>query len=436
LQTIYHVYINEDYLGAVSDKSEVASLINAKVKDTMTKYKDFDFTYKTDEISFVPEHVFRKTAVNDEEVLKEVNENYEVKVEAVALKVNGDVVTYLENQDNVAEVIRKLKLKYVPEETLNLLESGQGTPELKENGTRILDVSLTENVTIALEEVDPGNVLSVDQAVELLQKGTLEEKKYTVKEGDVLGSIAQAHGLTLKQLLALNPQVNEETILHIGDQLNVTAYEPYINVVVEKEVKETQPIAYSTKVVEDGNMYKGDTKVVQEGKNGEKSVTYKIKQVNGYEVARETLNETVLKQPVEKVVHKGTKVVPSRGSGIFAWPTNGGYISSRVGYRWGSFHKGLDIARPSNYTVKAADSGRVTFAGWDGGYGNKIVIDHNNGFKTVYAHLSKINVSVGQTVAKGQQIGVMGSTGNSTGIHLHFEVYKNGALQNPLNYLP
>lgn len=99
-------------------------------------------------------------------------------------------------------------------------------------------------------------------------------------------------------------------------------------------------------------------------------------------------------------------------------------------------HKGIDIARPSDRTIKAADNGTVVSAGNDGGgYGNKIVIDHNNGFRTVYAHLDSISVSVGQTVSKGSKIGIMGSTGDSTGVHLHFEVYKNGKMQNPLKYI-
>ncbi len=102
--------------------------------------------------------------------------------------------------------------------------------------------------------------------------------------------------------------------------------------------------------------------------------------------------------------------------------------------RWGRYHKGIDIARPWDYTIKAADNGVVVSAGWAGSYGNRIIIDHQNGMRTLYAHLSQINVSVGQTVAAGQKIGVMGSTGNSTGVHLHFEVYKNGVLQNPLSY--
>ena len=125
----------------------------------------------------------------------------------------------------------------------------------------------------------------------------------------------------------------------------------------------------------------------------------------------------------------------SRGSGSFQWPANGGYISSKMGKRWGSYHRGIDIARPSSRTIKASDNGVVTFAGWQGSYGNKVVITIKMDMKHVYAHLSSINVKVGQTVPQGTKIGVMGSTGRSTGIHLHFEVSKNGSLINPMSVL-
>lgn len=106
-----------------------------------------------------------------------------------------------------------------------------------------------------------------------------------------------------------------------------------------------------------------------------------------------------------------------------------------MGPRWGSYHRGIDIARPSNYSILASDNGVVTAAGWDGSYGYRVIINHNNGYQTLYAHLSNIYVSVGQVVPKGSVIGKMGSTGNSTGIHLHFEVTRNGKLINPLSVL-
>src|SRR5690606_38213753 len=206
-------------------------------------------------------------------------------------------------------------------------------------------------------------------------------------------------------------------------------------VITEKEVFKKETIPYKTQVKNDSSVFKGTTKVQRNGQEGLKEVTYKISLANGTQIKKEALEEKIIKEPVDKIVIKGTKVIPSRGTGSFIWPTYGGYISSYQGMRWGQFHKGIDIARPYNRTIKAADNGVVVFAGWDGGYGKKISIDHRNGFRTVYAHLATISVRVGQTVQKGQKIGVMGSTGNSTGVHLHFEIYKNGILQNPMKYL-
>ena len=130
------------------------------------------------------------------------------------------------------------------------------------------------------------------------------------------------------------------------------------------------------------------------------------------------------------------QVTPDAGtvvaSGSFAWPAQGTITQN---FYW--YHKGIDIANRAAPNILAADSGTVVIAGWlDGyGYGNRVVIDHGNGFQTLYAHLSKIYVVPGQTVARGNAIGQMGSTGRSTGTHLHFEIRKNGAFLSPLNVL-
>jgi murein DD-endopeptidase MepM/ murein hydrolase activator NlpD len=314
-------------------------------------------------------------------------------------------------------------------------ETGKELPPLKEGSSRLLDVQLSEKVSSVDVKISPEKILTVDEAVKLLEKGTLKEEKYKVKEGDVLVDIAKKYKIEIKDLLALNPGLKEDSLLQINQEINVTAYKPYLHVIVQEEASKKEEIPFETEIIEDSSMYKGDKKTKQEGQTGEKLVHYIVVKQNGKEMKQEMQKEQVLKEPVKQIIVKGTKVVPSRGTGNLAWPTVGGYVSSKMGTRWGKFHKGIDIARPSNYTIKAADNGVVASAGWDGGYGNKIVINHNNGLKTVYAHLSSINVRVGQTVEKGQKIGVMGSTGHSTGVHLHFEVYKNGRLQNPLDYL-
>jgi murein DD-endopeptidase MepM/ murein hydrolase activator NlpD len=122
------------------------------------------------------------------------------------------------------------------------------------------------------------------------------------------------------------------------------------------------------------------------------------------------------------------------GSGTFVWPTVEHWIS---GYSYSSIHPAIDIAGSLNNPVVAADSGVVVYAGWSNfGYGNLIVIDHGNGWQTAYAHLNSIAVTCGQSVYQGGYIGALGTTGNSTGPHLHFEMSYNGAKPNPLDYLP
>jgi len=115
------------------------------------------------------------------------------------------------------------------------------------------------------------------------------------------------------------------------------------------------------------------------------------------------------------------------------WPIHGP-VSSEFGPRWGGFHPGIDIAVPTGVPIAAAGNGVVVVAGPNGGYGNFVVIDHNNGYATAYAHQSSIAVSQGQTVRQGEVIGYVGSTGFSTGPHLHFEIRVNGTAQDPRNF--
>ncbi len=125
------------------------------------------------------------------------------------------------------------------------------------------------------------------------------------------------------------------------------------------------------------------------------------------------------------VVHKG----------MFVWPTEG-TVYSLFGVRWGQMHSGLDISANAGIPVLAGGDATVVYAGRKGGYGNLVILKHGDGYETYYGHLSVISVSVGDTVAKGKKIGLIGSTGKSTGPHLHFEVRKDNKVRNPLFFLP
>jgi murein DD-endopeptidase MepM/ murein hydrolase activator NlpD len=118
----------------------------------------------------------------------------------------------------------------------------------------------------------------------------------------------------------------------------------------------------------------------------------------------------------------------------FIWPVEGVVVSG-YGMRWGRLHEGIDIAAATGTPIWAAAAGTVIYAGWLGGYGNLVVLDHGNGLSTAYAHASAILVSVGRRVFQGETIAVVGSTGNSSGPHLHFEVRVNGVAVDPLLYL-
>ena len=153
-------------------------------------------------------------------------------------------------------------------------------------------------------------------------------------------------------------------------------------------------------------------------------------------MARTILKEEVLKEAVAKIVERGTKVPPT-----YIRPLTGGRLTSKFGYRnrptagASSNHAGVDLATPTGTTIKASSGGKVTHAGWASGYGYLVTIKHPDGNETRYGHLSKVLVSVGQTVKQGQTIAKSGNTGISTGPHLHFEIRVNGTPVDPFKYI-
>ncbi|MGP2528513.1 murein hydrolase activator EnvC family protein [Acidaminococcus sp. LBK-2] len=156
------------------------------------------------------------------------------------------------------------------------------------------------------------------------------------------------------------------------------------------------------------------------------------------ELQRNSQEITVMIQRMEE---EGRMMPQSGGTGQLSWPVNG-EITSPFGWRvhpiWGTqiFHAGLDIGADYGDPVHAADGGTVVYAGWMGGYGNAVMIDHGGGMVTLYGHNSSITVGEGEQVSKGQTIALAGSTGNSTGPHCHFEVRIHGEVVSPLQYLP
>ncbi|WP_084600282.1 peptidoglycan DD-metalloendopeptidase family protein [Pontibacillus litoralis] len=436
IPTVYHVYVDGEHIGTVENKNIVDEAIQQQINKVEQKHKGMELVVG-EEVSYVPEKMYR-ASFDNKDVLKDIKEEINIQADATAVVVDGEVVGYAQSKEVAEAAVTKLKAKYLPKKAAAKLKEDSNyfdTKDVELEDSTIKDVKLSAKVSYSDEEVKPSNVLTADELVQVMEKGTLEEKKHTVKDGEVLGEIASQYNLSTQELLDLNKGLDEGSVLDIGQEINVTEYNSFLDVVVTEEKKEESTIEYETEVKKSEKLYKGDEEVRQEGKDGKKETEYQITKKNGNVINEEVLHEEVTEKPQKEIIVKGTKVVPSRGTGSLNWPAAGGTITSKQGQRWGAYHKGIDIAGVSNRTISAADNGTVVSAGYDGGYGNKVVINHNNGLKTVYAHMSSIKVNAGQTVEKGQPIGIMGSTGDSTGVHLHFEVYKNGSLQNPLNYV-
>lgn len=206
-----------------------------------------------------------------------------------------------------------------------------------------------------------------------------------------------------------------------------------VQTVIKESVYTVEP--YGEVALEDPELYIGERKTVSEGISGEKYVEYTTVKVNGNQITHYKSGETVLTNPVASVVHVGTKENPKGvATGAFANPVSGN-LSSYYGARWGRTHKGIDVCAPAGTPIYAADGGTVSYSGWMSGYGNLIQIDHGNGYITYYAHCTELYASVGDKVAQGDLIAAVGSTGNSTGNHLHFEIRCNGSVLNPLEYV-
>ena len=303
------------------------------------------------------------------------------------------------------------------------------------------EVEFAKKITFASGLYVSESIKDAQLIIPEITKMEQENAYYTVKEGDAPTSIADKLDIPYKELKALNSDIEEN--LPIGRKLLINREKPFLDVNVTRVEKYDTSIKYETIEVKDSNKYKGVKTVINDGKQGKARITAKVTYTNGYETSRTVLEKKVVSEPVAKKVSVGTRDplpnVPhstaSAGSKMFIWPVGGGKVSSSYGYRWGSFHKGLDIAAPYGTPIYAGASGTVVSSGWYGDYGKQILIDHGGGVVTRYAHCSSLSVSAGEKVIQGQYIGAIGRTGYSTGNHLHFEVIVNNSHQNPVNYI-
>ncbi|MEB3335520.1 MAG: M23 family metallopeptidase [Cyanobacteriota bacterium] len=255
--------------------------------------------------------------------------------------------------------------------------------------TDLRDTTAADDLFTALQGVQrqgASNRESLEAATTTGSGMSVEGVKGLVRFGDTLEGIAQRYDLSVDQLVRLNPELRS-TPLVVGRQLRVQAGEPSAG--RQPRVHQLLSLKPSTS----GGVSWPDTPTYDP--SGQPSTAMR-----------------------------------------WLWPAKG-LFTSGYGWRWGRMHKGIDIANSVGTPILAAQSGRVTYAGWnDGGYGYLVEITHDDGSRSLYAHQSRILVQVGEEVSQGQQVGQMGSTGRSTGPHLHFEIHAPGyGAINPIEVL-
>ncbi|MBE3586760.1 MAG: peptidoglycan DD-metalloendopeptidase family protein [Thermoanaerobacter sp.] len=332
-----------------------------------------------------------------------------------ALVVNGDIKLVVASRDAANQLLETLK---------------------EQHSIPGADVRLVEKVVYKEVWVPAGEILSLREALEFAGNGGRRLEQYSVRAGDTLWDIAARKGIPVEELQAANPGLTPET-LQVGQVLKLSRTEPLINVLATVVRTEKRELPFVEERRRDNRMLRGQQRVVQAGKPGVEEVTYRLAYLNGRLVNNEVLERKVLEEPRPRVVAVGSRVLlasRSGASGSLAWPAVGA-IGSPHGPRWGRLHAGVDITAGSGAPVRSAEAGRVIRAGWNGGYGLMVDVYHGDGVVTRYAHLSRIEVRVGQRVERGQLLGRVGSTGNTTGPHLHFEVWINGRPVDPARFL-
>ncbi len=263
----------------------------------------------------------------------------------------------------------------------------------------------------------------VDFKTSISEKPRSEIIEYEVEDGDTLSTIAQKFGISQETIKWANDMDSVDTIKP-GQKLKILPVSGVGHIVKSGDTLESVAKRYEAEsqaildfpfndVPDDFKLQVAQVLIVPEGIPPEAKATPKPKSRTSFAQGPQTSFN-------------------APGGGSFMWPTGGGVTQY---FAW--YHPGIDVANRAAPPVYAAAGGSVVVAGWPDnyGYGNRVVVDHGNGYQTLYAHLSNIYVSVGQSVSRGQSVGQMGSTGRSTGTHLHFEIRFKGIAVNPLAIL-
>jgi murein DD-endopeptidase MepM/ murein hydrolase activator NlpD len=445
--TRYRVITGTEALGSVSSPNVVWEWLERKKREISLEHPTVQAEVKLAELHFVEEREY-KAAYDNSVVIAELEKRTYVQLNGVQISIDGRPLGFVRDEAAAQALLDQVKRKYMngglkgkvrvlstgeSRQPAQLTSTAQLAPDSGKDDSVIESVQFVQKVELAKLEVNPARISDGGELLNIIETGGVQPLKYKVQPGDCISCIAYKFHISNQVIYDNNPSI-KNNLIRAGEELDLTVLQPLLSVKTLEKRVETVEVPYEIAYIEDPTLKAGLKETVAPGENGLKEVTYVTTKINGEFKEEAAAGEKILIPMIQAVMRRGTKVIPGVGTGTFAWPVYRAKLTSEFGKRWGAFHPGTDMVS-DNTAIMAADHGKTVFAGWKTGYGNCIMIDHQNGFSTLYGHLSKIAVKEGEMVQKGEKIGVMGTTGNSTGVHLHFEVRKGEAQENPLHYL-
>ena len=430
------VIYNDEHIGYISDESVFTSAKDMVIDRLSANTVNSDVTSVSVqslnagyELALVSLDELNDARTISDEMIKHSSDNL---TNACGIYIDGDFICAVKNESDAKTVF------------YNIL-----SPYEEDSKNEGYVVSFAEDIDY-VQGLYPDNESTMWDASRLettVLGGEGATVYYTVMEGDTLDSIAKEYSTTADYLLSINSSLSSDS-LTAGSTINVPSYEKMVNIKKTYTTSKIASIPYDTVKQRDATKYSGYRLVRQEGVDGTQRIITTKTYIN--DVLTDTSKRSeVLVEATDEIIVVGTRTtyggiyIGEASEKGFLWPApHCHYISSPYGWRSSGWHKGVDLC-----TTDGTANGSPVIASMAGtvevvqrsssGYGNMVLINHGDGYKTRYAHMlsGSITVSTGDHVEAGQSIGKVGSTGNSSGPHLHFEVIYNGETQNPINYI-
>ena len=417
--TGYSYSYNGRLLGYIQNQEEVLKVLNLVSDELSREYGTSIEIDKDKDIKFKIAYIMDKDIDDVNDVLKRFTYMSDMQTKGFEILIDGKSYAICESESVAYDVLNAIKERYTEEHPNREYKS----------------VKFKEDVEVREVDTKLAQISSKEKSIRNIEDGGTKEKIYTVKEGDTYSGITEKLGINFKTLKKYNPGIDIDE-LYPGDKLKMNKAVSALTVVTVETSKFSEKLKRDVVIQKSDELYEGDSRVVQKGSDGKQRITARITRENGEIVKRKDIKREVLQASVDRIIVKGTKVRPKTApTGSFINPVPSAMISSPFGWRWGRLHEGIDFATSTGTPIRASDGGTVISAGWYGGYGLCVEIQHGGGTVTRYGHCSDVYVSVGDQVYQGETIAAVGNTGYSTGPHCHFEIRVNGTAVDPADYI-